>query len=92
MKRLLSVQLLILIICAALPSISLALTGKVVSIADGDTITILTGKTQHKIRLGHNMLQLFWMPLPSLEPFFDMFSIFERGRRLFSPMTLIIAV
>ena len=27
------------------------LTGKVVSIADGDTITLLVGKTQHKIRV-----------------------------------------
>ena len=28
-----------------------ALTGKVISIADGDTLTILVDKTQHKIRL-----------------------------------------
>ena len=34
-----------------LPSLSSAITGKVVGIADGDTITILSGKSQHKIRL-----------------------------------------
>ena len=51
MKKLLSLQLLIFVLCAALPSITLALTGKVVSITDGDTITILSDKTQHKIRL-----------------------------------------
>ena len=33
------------------PSLGYAITGKVVSIADGDTITILSGKSQHKIRL-----------------------------------------
>jgi micrococcal nuclease len=33
------------------PSLGYAISGKVVSIADGDTITILSGKSQHKIRL-----------------------------------------
>jgi micrococcal nuclease len=42
----------LLIALLLIPSLSHALTGKVVSIADGDTITILDSfKTQHKIRL-----------------------------------------
>ena len=40
------------IILLIVPSLSFALTGKVISIADGDTITILdSSKKQHKIRL-----------------------------------------
>lgn len=34
-----------------LPAYSANLTGKVIGISDGDTLTILEGKTQHKIRL-----------------------------------------
>ena len=34
-----------------LPSLHYPQTGKVISIADGDTVTILSGKSQHKIRL-----------------------------------------
>lgn len=33
------------------PCLTYAVTGKVISIADGDTITILSDKSQHKIRL-----------------------------------------
>lgn len=35
----------------ALPSYADTITGKVVSVADGDTITVLSGTTSHKIRL-----------------------------------------
>ncbi|MFL9609203.1 thermonuclease family protein [Methylobacillus sp. Pita2] len=38
-----------LLFCAVAQAATL--TGKVVSVADGDTLTILEGKTQHKIRL-----------------------------------------
>ena len=49
MKRTALSLLIILLFC---PSLSHALTGKVVSVADGDTITILdSAKAQHKIRL-----------------------------------------
>ena len=42
----------ILLVILLLPSLCHALTGKVISVADGDTITILdSGKRQHKIRL-----------------------------------------
>jgi len=48
MKRAISIILLLLLI----PSTSLAFTGKVVSVADGDTVTLLTeGKSQIKVRL-----------------------------------------
>jgi endonuclease YncB( thermonuclease family) len=50
--RHLTIQLLLLFILTATPALSQVITGKVVSIADGDTITILdSSKTQHKIRL-----------------------------------------
>jgi endonuclease YncB( thermonuclease family) len=43
---------LLVILVLAFPTVCHALTGKVISIADGDTITILDNtKTQHKIRL-----------------------------------------
>ena len=42
----------ILIFLLTIPALSHALTGKVVSVADGDTITILdSSNRQHKIRL-----------------------------------------
>ena len=42
----------LLIAVLLIPSFSYALTGKVISVADGDTITILdSSKQQHKIRL-----------------------------------------
>jgi len=45
--------LLIFFLCIT-PLLSEPITGKVISIADGDTITILdSSKTQHKIRLEH---------------------------------------
>ncbi len=48
----LTIQLLLLFILTATPALSQVITGKVVSIADGDTITVLdSSKTQHKIRL-----------------------------------------
>lgn len=47
-----SVLLLLLFLTASFPLQAHALTGKVVSVADGDTITILdSSKKQHKIRL-----------------------------------------
>jgi endonuclease YncB( thermonuclease family) len=45
-------QLFLLFFLLVTPALSQVITGKVVSIADGDTITILdSSKTQHKIRL-----------------------------------------
>ncbi|NOR25360.1 MAG: hypothetical protein GQ542_13420 [Desulforhopalus sp.] len=42
----------ILIFLLAIPALSNALTGRVIGIADGDTITILdSSRQQHKIRL-----------------------------------------
>lgn len=50
--RFLPLYLLFLLFLTATPARSELLTGKVVNVADGDTITILdTNKTQHKIRL-----------------------------------------
>lgn len=44
-------QILVAVYFIAFPVLSQALTGKVVNVADGDTITILdSNKTQHKIR------------------------------------------
>jgi len=44
--------LFVLIALLLVPSLSHALTGKVISVADGDTITVLdSSKKQHKIRL-----------------------------------------
>lgn len=40
-----------LLLMAALPSQAATLTGRVVKVSDGDTITVLEGTTQHKIRL-----------------------------------------
>ena len=44
-----------IILCAslllALPSQAATITGRVVKVSDGDTITVLEGTTQHKIRL-----------------------------------------
>lgn len=42
---------LFILIVACFPSHADTLTGKVVSVADGDTITVLSGTTPHKIRL-----------------------------------------
>lgn len=44
-------RLILAFLIFSIPSHADTLTGKVVSVADGDTITILEGKTQHKIRL-----------------------------------------
>jgi len=41
----------ILLICLALPSTADIITGKVIAISDGDTLTVLKDKTQYKIRL-----------------------------------------
>jgi len=43
--------LISLIVLIFHPALSEELSGRVVGIADGDTITILSGKAQHKIRL-----------------------------------------
>jgi len=40
------------VVAAEVPEPPFTLTGKVVGIADGDTITVLVGTTQHKIRVG----------------------------------------
>lgn len=42
---------LILGLLLALPTQAATLTGRVVKVSDGDTITVLEGTTQHKIRL-----------------------------------------
>lgn len=50
--RLFAVHLLLFFLLSSTPVLSEVITGRVVSIADGDTITILdSSKTQHKIRL-----------------------------------------
>ena len=41
----------ILLICLALPSTADIITGKVIAISDGDTLTVLIDKTPYKIRL-----------------------------------------
>ena len=41
----------ILLICLALPSTADTITGKVIAISDGDTLTVLIDKTPYKIRL-----------------------------------------
>lgn len=41
----------LLLLCLILPAHARTLTGRVVSISDGDTLTLLAGKTQYKIRL-----------------------------------------
>jgi len=41
----------ILLVCLALPSTADTITGKVIAISDGDTLTVLKDKTQYKIRL-----------------------------------------
>jgi len=41
----------ILLVCLALPATADTITGKVVAISDGDTLTMLKDKTQYKIRL-----------------------------------------
>ena len=43
--------ILISLIVLIYPALSEELSGRVVGIADGDTITIFSGKAQHKIRL-----------------------------------------
>ena len=50
--RIFAVKLLLFFLLLSTPALSEVITGRVVSIADGDTITILdSSKTQHKIRL-----------------------------------------
>lgn len=44
-------RIILTLLLFSLPSHADTLTGKVISVADGDTITILSGTTQHKIRL-----------------------------------------
>lgn len=52
MKILFSTLFFFILFITTTPDLTYALSGKVVSIADGDTITILdSSKTQHKIRL-----------------------------------------
>ena len=52
MRRILPPLLLALLAgCFAPPPADNVLVGKVVSVADGDTLTVLVGKTQHRIRL-----------------------------------------
>lgn len=41
----------LLLFAAALPSQATTITGRVVKVSDGDTITVLEDTTQHKIRL-----------------------------------------
>lgn len=48
--RIILLSILLLLIC--FPGLSFALTGKVISVADGDTITVLDSRNKkHKIRL-----------------------------------------
>lgn len=51
-KLMITIKNILLLILLLLPSVSLSdtITGKVVSVADGDTITILNGSQQTKIR------------------------------------------
>ena len=51
LPRLLPLALLITIVLTAASPPAKSLTGKVVKIADGDTLTMLVGKTQVKVRL-----------------------------------------
>ncbi|BHH83765.1 thermonuclease family protein [Desulforhopalus sp. 52FAK] len=52
MIKIIYIWLLQILLIAALPLQAQALTGKVISVADGDTITILdSSRRQHKIRL-----------------------------------------
>ena len=51
MKRKVLLLFLLLILLIILPSLSWAWSGKVIGIADGDTITVLRDKEQVRIRL-----------------------------------------
>lgn len=51
MKRYLTIVLTLILLTWSAAMEALVINGKVIKVQDGDTITILAGKTQHKIRL-----------------------------------------